>query len=86
MYAYHEGRYRIVVIPLASPVTQARSTQEIRIMARGCAALVLDASLERVRIGAIRTLAEEQRALMERVTALMICRWPLHTACGWAGS
>ncbi len=70
VYVYREGRYWIVVIPAVGAVTQARSTQEIRIMARDCAAVVLDVPLERVRIGAVRTLAEAQVASMEQVAPL----------------
>ncbi|AJW79007.1 hypothetical protein [Clavibacter michiganensis] len=70
VYVYREGSYWIVVILAVGAVTQARSTQEIRIMARDCAALVLDVPLERVRIGAVRPLAQGQLALMERVAPL----------------
>jgi hypothetical protein len=60
VYVYREGRYWIVVIPALGAVTQARSVSEIRLMARDCAALLLDVPLERVRIGAVRRLSRVQ--------------------------
>ncbi|RII94878.1 hypothetical protein DZF98_00200 [Clavibacter californiensis] len=60
VYVYRESRYWIVVIPALSAVTQARSVSEIRLMARECAALLLDVPLERVRIGTVRRLSSVQ--------------------------
>ncbi|MDO4144198.1 hypothetical protein [Clavibacter michiganensis] len=66
VYVYREGRYWIVVIPVLSAVTQARSTDEIRVMARDCAALLLDVPLERVRIAAVRRLSRVQVQALPR--------------------
>ncbi|CAQ03224.1 hypothetical protein ACR8AL_09200 [Clavibacter sepedonicus] len=60
VYVYREGSYWIVAIPAMGAVTQARSTSEIRLMARECTALLLDVPLARVRIGAVRRRSQSQ--------------------------
>jgi hypothetical protein len=66
VYVYREGRYWIVVIPALGAATQARSTHEIRVMARDCAALLLDVPPQRVRIGAVRRLSRVQVRVLPR--------------------
>jgi hypothetical protein len=51
---HREGRFWVIDVPSAGTVTQAYRWEDIRSMARDCAAVMLDIPVRRVGIGAVR--------------------------------
>lgn len=56
-YVHREGRFWVIDLPAVGAVTQALSWEQVRPMAGECAAVALDISPARVRIGALRRVS-----------------------------
>lgn len=56
-FVHREGRFWVVDLPAVGAVTQASSWALVRPMAKECAAITLDVSEVRIRIGAVRRVS-----------------------------